>query len=258
MRTDIELQPSEAPDNSSESDAPFLGHLEELRHRILICLCVLVAFFLLAWLQSDRLVFLALTPLRKNFPDLRLSALEVTEALFTTIKLAGLAAFVVSLPVVVWQAWSFVSPGLKQVERFWGRVLLLPAMFLFLAGSLFCYLFVLPFTLKILLNTGDFLVPTISYAGFIDFEVLFLVIMGIIFELPLLMVFLDITGLFPAERVREHRSIAIVIAFIVGGIISPPDVVSQFMVSIPILILLESGIWLSLFIRRVKKSPEVS
>lgn len=255
MSTENEIIPRPVPPQPppGDTDVPLIDHLAELRWRILTCLGTFLLLFLVAWWQSDRLVALALVPLRQNFPDLRLAALEVTEAFFTTIKLAAIAALIGTLPVIVWQAWRFVDPALREGERFWSRLLLLPAMFLFILGCLFCYTIALPAALKILLQASDFLVPTISYGGFIEFEVMFLIIMGVIFELPLLLVFLDVTGLFPVEKVREHRRLAIVIAFIVGGILSPPDVVSQFLVSVPIVFLLEAGIWLAVLIRRFRE-----
>ncbi|NLI79333.1 MAG: twin-arginine translocase subunit TatC [Candidatus Riflebacteria bacterium] len=250
--------PAAGPGNGEPEGGPessLVDHLAELRTRILICLASFLAWFAVAWWQSDVLVRLALGPLRQAFPTARLAALTVTEAFVTTLKLSALAALTATLPVIVWQAWRFVAPGLLPRERFWSRLVLVPAMLCFAIGVAFCYLVALPAALGFLIQSGDFLVLTLSYAAFVEFEMMFLVVMGVLFELPLLLVFLDVTGLFPAERVRENRRVAIVAAFVVGGILSPPDVVSQFLVSVPLVLLTEAGLWLSLAARRFRGQP---
>ncbi|RCK78468.1 MAG: Twin-arginine translocation protein TatC [Candidatus Ozemobacter sibiricus] len=241
-----------APEADEASSGSLTEHLAELRTRLLICLSTFLAAFLIAWWQSERLIRWALAPLQTAMPEARLAALTVTEAFLTTIKLAGVAGLAACSPVIVWQIWRFVAPGLLPQERFWTKVVLLPAMGFFLVGVLFCYHLVLPVALRILLQSGEFLALTLSYAAFVEFELMFLLVMGMLFELPLLILFLDTTGLFPAERLRAHRRHLVVGAFVVGGVLSPPDVVSQFLVALPLLALAEAGLWLATLARTAR------
>ncbi len=227
-------------------------HLAELRARLLFCLGAFLAAFLVAWWQSEWLIRWALAPLRAAVPDARLAALTVTEAFLTTVKLAGVAGLAATSPVIVWQTWRFVEPGLLPQERVWSRLILVPAMGFFIGGVLFCYHLVLPAALSILLQSGDFLALTLSFGAFVEFELMFLLVMGVLFELPLLILFLDATGIFPADRLRAHRRHTIVGAFVLGGILSPPDVVSQFLVALPLLLLTEAGLWLAALYRTAR------
>lgn len=240
-----------APDTA---DAPLLDHLAELRRRIIIAVASVFAGFLAAWAASDSLVPLALHPLKQAVPGLRLVTLSVTEGFVTTIKLSAWAGITLAFPVIVWQVWAFVAPALTPAERPWAMALLVPALFCFAAGAAFCWAVILPPALGFLIaaNGADFL-PSISYGAYIDFVVVFMLVTGILFELPLLLAFLDAVGILPVERLRSHRRHCIVAAFIVGAIFSPPDVVSQVLVSVPIVLLTEAGIWLSLLRRHVSR-----
>ncbi|HOY69173.1 MAG TPA: twin-arginine translocase subunit TatC, partial [Candidatus Ozemobacteraceae bacterium] len=227
-------------------DAPLIEHLAELRRRLLGILAAALAGFLAAWAASDHLIHLALHPLRQAAPHLHLVTLSVTEGFVTTVKLAAWAGLTLAFPVVVWQVWAFVSPALTPSERPWAILLLLPALCCFLIGGLFCWGVVLPPALSFLIaaNGTDFQ-PAFSYGAYIEFVITFMIVTGILFELPLLLAFLDAIGILPVETLRSHRRHAIVAAFVVGAVFSPPDVVSQLLVSVPIVFLTEAGIWLS-------------
>lgn len=236
---------------SNTADAPLLDHLAELRRRMLISVISALAGFLVAWAASGHLIPLALYPLKHVAPEIRLVTLSVTEGFVTTVKLSAWAGITLAFPVVIWQFWLFVAPALTPGERPWALILLVPALFCFAIGAFFCWAVILPPALKFLIaaNGADFL-PSISYGAYIDFVVVFMLVTGILFELPLLLAFLDAVGILPVEKLRSHRRHCIVIAFIAGAIFSPPDVVSQFLVSVPIVFLTEAGIWLSVLRRR--------
>lgn len=239
------------------ADAPLLDHLAELRRRIIIVVASAFTCFLAAWAASGRLIPLALYPLKQVAPEMRLVTLSVTEGFVTTVKLSAWAGITLAFPVIIWQIWAFVSPALTPSERPWAMVLLVPALFCFVLGGFFCWAVLLPPSLGFLIasNGTDFL-PSISYGAYIDFVVVFMLVTGILFELPLLLAFLDAIGILPVETLRSHRRHCIVIAFIVGAIFSPPDVVSQVLVSVPIVFLTEAGIWLSVLRRRITRRAE--
>jgi len=238
------------------SDAPLVDHLAELRYRILLCLGVLVVAFFVFYRWSDEVFALLTRPLRKVKPDLRLAALTVTEGFFATMKVAFYASALTTLPIMVWQAWRFVEPGLLAVEKTWVGFLLWPAVAAFYAGGTFCHLVLLPVGLEFLLNgySGTFQ-TVLSVSEYIDFTVLFSVFTGVLFELPLVIVLLDLAGIVPVESLRRRRRHLIVGAFIVGAVASPPDAVSQILVSLPIVVLGEMGIWGATLVRRFVVKP---
>ncbi len=238
-------------------DAPLIEHLAELRRRLITALLTAFAGFLAAWAASDTLISLALHPLQQVAPQMHLVTLSVTEGFVTTVKLAAWVGISLSFPVIIWQVWAFVSPALTASERPWALVLLLPALFCFALGALFCWGVILPPALGFLISTnGSVFLPAFSYGAYIDFIIVFMLVTGILFELPLLLAFLDAVGILPVETLRTHRRHSIVIAFVVGAIFSPPDVVSQILVSVPVVLLTEAGIWLSVLRRRFVRRPE--
>jgi sec-independent protein translocase protein TatC len=234
------------------TDGSVVDHLNEIRERCLFCLYSFLVVFGLTYWQADFFIRLLLSPIRALRPELKLAALSVTEGFMTTLRVSGYAAFILCLPLFLYQIWRFVEPGLTRREGFWVKVLFFPMMFSFLAGMAFCYLVVLPVSLRFLLESlGSEFAPMFSYAGYVDFTSLFILLMGITFQIPFLIAFLDRTGLFPAERVKSRRKEGIVLCFVLGALVSPPDVFSQFSVALPLILLLEAGIWFSIVLRKL-------
>ncbi len=233
----------------------FVGHLEELRTRLLWCLAAYTAAFFVCYSQTSLLLKLVMQPLRVNFPEIRLTALTITEGFFTTMKLAAWTGFILVLPIVAWHVWRFVSPGLLPRERRFAAWSLLPMLLLFCAGCCACYFGFLPFILKLMISSmGSDLNANFSYAAYVDFILVAILVSGTLFELPLLLIFLDATGIWTVEQAVAYRRHGIVIAFVIGGILSPPDVISQFLVTIPLLLLMEIGIHLAFFCRNFRTS----
>jgi len=236
------------------TEAPLTSHLEEIRRRILLSAAFFLAVFAVCYWHSDKIVFWVLFPLKQIAPDLKLSALSLTEAFFTTLKVAAYTSIGISLPFFFWQTWAFVEPGLLPRERFWVKLLFFPMVFSFIAGALFCYFLALPLALRFLISTlENQFTPNFSYSSYVDFASIFILSTGIIFEVPIFLAILDNIGILPAERVVQRRKEGIVVAFILGAIFSPPDVLSQFLVSIPLVFLFEFGIWFSFLLRKLKK-----
>ena len=236
--------------NRDPIEAPITEHLAEIRRRMLLCIGVFLAFFVLAWVQSPLLVAFVLHPLKAVNPELRLATLTITEGFLTTLKLALACALVATLPVALWQAWRFIEPGLLEPERHWLRFLFPPMLLAFFFGAAFCYFGVLPLAVRFFLaDLGSSFSPVFSYAGYVEFTLVFMLAMGAMFQTPLLMALLDGIGILPVERLREHRRHAVVGAFIVAAVLSPPDIVSQMLVAVPLVLLLEGGIWFTLACR---------
>lgn len=232
-------------------EAPITEHLAEIRRRLLLCIGVFLAFFALSWGQSPTLVAIVLRPLKAVNPELRLATLTITEGFLTTLKLSLFAALVATIPIAFWQAWCFIRPGLLAPERRWLGLLFPPMLFAFFGGAAFCYFGILPVAIRFFLaDLGNSFSPVFSYAGYVEFTVVFMLAMGAMFQTPLLMALLDGLGILPVERLREHRRYAAVGAFILAAIFSPPDVMSQLMVALPLLLLMEGGIWFTLLCRR--------
>lgn len=251
-----------AQDDKQGKTLSFWDHLGELRRRLFVCVFSLAIGFVGAWIFKEWLFNLVTTPVKGGLAEhgiYRLTAIETTEAVMVYLKMCVATAIVVSIPVALYQIWAFVKPGLVQHEfRPMRRVAIL-AVFMFAIGLLFCYRLVLPLVI-------DFLTGFTLGAGDIEFQVtmksaystalLFLVGFGVVFELPLVMVLLAATPLFNARRYIAWMRYSIVVSFIVGSMLTPPDVLSQLLMAVPITFLYAIGIALTyLMERRRAKGP---
>jgi sec-independent protein translocase protein TatC len=248
------------------------AHLEDLRKRIIISVTVILAAFVVAFNYSEEIFQILIFPLRNSLdfsikdlyihfvPDDKLKATKLvflapTEAFWMNMKVAFVAALVLSLPVIFLQLWKFVSPGLKDNEKKYVIPFVLVATGLFLVGASFCFLIVLPFALSFLLNykVGDFLMPMLSVGQYVDFCLKFILAFGAIFELPIILIFLTKIGLVTPQTLKRNRKMAIVLAFVAGAVLTPtPDVFNQTLMAVPIILLYEVGIQLSVFFAKSK------
>jgi sec-independent protein translocase protein TatC len=253
-----------------------VGHLEDLRKRIVISLVALMAAFLVAFNYSEEIFGVLMFPLRYSLDfsvtdiyvrfvptdklhSTKLVFLEPAEAFWMNMKVAFVAAFVFSLPVIFHQVWKFISPGLQHNEKKYVFPFVISATGLFLVGASFCFIIVLPFALSFLLSykVGDFLMPMLSVGKYVDFCLKFILAFGAIFELPILLIFLTRIGLVSTQTLKRNRRMAIVLAFVAGAILTPtPDVFNQTLMAIPIILLYELGIILSVFFE--KRKPDGS
>ncbi|MBI5178277.1 MAG: twin-arginine translocase subunit TatC [Nitrospinae bacterium] len=227
---------------------PFVRHLDELRKRLLICVAALAAAFIGCYAVSDKLL--------KPFADLlgaKMVFLTPMEAFMAYMSIAFYAAVAITVPVIAWQAWAFIAPGLKTNERRFAAPMVLAASGLFFTGAAFCWFIVLPFAVKFLMSYGgDIMTPMISVKAYLNFCLSFLLVFGIIFELPLVVIFINAIGLVSLEALRSFRRYWVVAAFVIGAIVTPtPDVVNQTLTSVPLIVLYEiSLVYLHLFGRK--------
>lgn len=253
-----------------DSKLPLTEHLSELRKRILTSVVVLFIAFLFSFNYSEDLFDILTLPLKteiklnltnpyihineKTGPPLVFFA--VTEAFWMHLKVSFVAAFIVSLPVIFYQLWSFISPGLLEKEKKYVMPFVLFASLLFLLGALFCFFIILPFAITFLLGykTASF-TPMLSVAKYIDFCLKLILAFGTVFELPLVILFFTRFGFISPKTLARHRKYAILFSFIAAAILTPtPDAFNQVLMAVPIIILYEIGILLSIIIYRKKKN----
>ena len=235
---------------------PLTGHLKELRNRIIICVACLLVFFMLGLSAAPRVVKV-LTGIGEQY-GYQFVYIAPQELLLQYFSIAMVVGVVLSVPVVLYHVWSFIQPGLKENENtMFGSALVAGTVF-FVIGAAFAYFVMLPFMLRFLigLSRGSDVTASVSVANYIGFMMTIFVIMGIIFELPVVCVLLTSLGLLKVEWMVKFRKFAIVIIFVVAAIVTPPDVVSQCMVAVPMLALYQLSIMICKVIARRKHAKE--
>ncbi len=229
-----------------DDKAPFTEHLEELRKRLITCFAAILVGFILTYAFKEDLYQILLGPLPdllKNESDSMVFT-HLTEPFFTYLKVAGLAGIMLAAPVIFYQFWMFIAPGLYSQER----KLLLPVVclssFFFVGGALFGYFVVFPLGFKFFLGfTTETIRPMLSMREYLGFSAKLLLAFGIAFELPLVLTFLARLGIVSTSFLKKNRKYAILIFFIGSAILTPPDVISQVMMSIPLMGLYELSIF---------------
>lgn len=240
------VEPDEA--ELDKSKAPLLDHLIELRKRLLWCVLFLaVAFGLCLWQARPIFGFLA-EPLVKAMTSLghepRLIFTGIFEAFFAEIKVAFFAALMVSFPFLANQIWGFVAPGLYAKEKKAFAPFLIMTPFLFLTGAALAYYFCMPLALHFLLgytgSVGGAQAEALPGIGnYLSFVMRFLFGFGVAFLLPVLLMLLEAAGLVTRRQLQKGRRYAIVIAFVIAAVLTPPDVISQLLLAVPLLLLYE-------------------
>ena len=249
-----ESQGDEKKGKNTEKKMPFLDHLEELRWTILKSLIAVVIGAIGSYVFSRQIVEF----LRRPGPEgMKLIFLGPTEGFMIYIKVSIFAGLVLALPYVFYQFWKFIVPGLLQKEK---RIVPLIAFFTticFLTGAAFAYFVIIPFGLKFLLSfQTDFLEATITIGKYLGFVVTLILIFGVVFELPVLSFFLTKIGILTPEFLRSKRRYGIVIIFIMAAVLTPPDIFTQLMLAIPLIILYEISIWVSRLVKRKEERTE--
>ena len=239
----------EACEASSQA-ITLLEHLNALRHVLMVsAAAVLIAFFLVFYLAIESLMNWIIEPIRQRGIEIIYTAMS--EALVTKFKVALIAAVVVASPVVVWQIWRFIKPALYQKEIRAFRVLFFIALFLFVLGVVFCYLAVYLLAVDFFLVAGDHLAtPMLSIDKYVSFLFGFILPFGIAFQLPVFLYLTTRIGLTNYEMLASKRKYVILGIFVLAAILTPPDVVSQVALGVPMILLYEIGAQVS----RITKS----
>ena len=237
-----------APEMVAEKQS-IMTHLAALRNVLVICAAAIgIAFVLVFYLGIDWLMGLILAPIEASGIDNIYTAMS--EALMTKMKVALVAAIVVASPVIVWQIWSFIKPALYPHEKKLFRVLFFIVLLLFLLGVAFCYGVVYMLAVDFFLIAGENLaVPMLSVDKYIGFLFGFVVPFGIAFELPVVLYMTTRMGWTNHQMLASKRKFIILAVAVVAAILTPPDVVSQLLLAIPMLLLFEIGVLVARFVK---------
>jgi sec-independent protein translocase protein TatC len=223
--------------------APLLDHLIELRKRLIWSFATLILSFGIAFTFVDPIFSVLVQPLLEAGHD-RMIFIGVMEAFFTRVKVAFFAAIMISFPMLATQLWLFIAPGLYKQERKAFLPFLLMTPVLFILGSALAYFFAVPVALHFLLgyegNLGGVEQEALPGVGnYLDFITRFLFGFGVSFLLPVLLMLVERAGLVSLEQLRKGRRYAIVAAFVVAAVLTPPDVISQLLLAVPLMLLYE-------------------
>jgi len=239
----------------ADTEQPLIYHLIELRDRLLRIVLVVAVIFLVLMPFSNSLFTALSGPLTAHLPEgSSMIAIEVASPFLIPFKLTLVLALFLSMPVVLYQLWAFVAPGLYAHERRLILPLLVSSTFLFYAGAAFAYFVVFPLVFAFFSATapeGVSVMTDISH--YLDFVLTLFFAFGAAFEVPILAVLLVWTGIATQQGLREKRPYVIVGAFVVGMLLTPPDVISQTLLAVPIWLLFELGVYFSGWFIRQKR-----
>lgn len=221
-----------------------LDHLLELRNRLLRSVIAVGLVFAVAATFADDLYHLLAAPMLASLPQgASMIATDVATPFFTPFKLAFVVSIALAVPYLLWQLWSFIAPGLYRKEKRLVVPLLMSSTLLFYAGVAFAYFVVLPLALKFLASAApEGVTVATDISRYLDFVLTIFMAFGIAFETPVAIILLCWTGITRVETLRRKRPYIIVGAFVVGMLLTPPDVISQTLLAIPMWLLFELGL----------------
>jgi sec-independent protein translocase protein TatC len=254
---DDKTKASDKVDELAGTEQPFVQHLVELRDRLIkIVAAIGVAAIVLAFFPGPSALYdLMAAPLVAHLPKgATLIATSVISPFLVPLKIMMMSAFLIALPVVLWQIWSFVAPGLYMHEKKLVLPLVISSTVLFFIGVLFCYYFVFGQVFKFI---QSFAPKSITAApdieAYLGFVLSMFLAFGMAFEVPIVVIVLARIGMVTIQQLKDFRGYFVVLAFIIAAIVTPPDVVSQLALAIPMCLLYEIGIWAAqLFIKHTQ------
>lgn len=241
---------------NAEKEMALSGHLKELRNRILICVVCLVVTFVVCLTYAPQIVEF-LTDMGKDY-GYRYVYIAPQELLMQHFSISLLAAVCVTFPVILYQVWAFIRPGLKKKENLLFVLAVIFGLLCFLAGVYFAYRIMLPFMLEFLIGVsmGTDISAAITVGNYIAFLLTMFVIFGLVFELPVVSVLLTQLGILKVAWMRKGTRVMIVVIFFLAAVITPPDVVSQIMVALPMIALYELSILISAVLMKFKRKKK--
>ena len=230
----------------------FISHLVELRQRLVRAVAAVLAIFVVLFLYpgSGTIYDVLALPLMNALPEgSKMIATGVITPFMVPVKVTALVGFMIALPYVLYQAWAFVAPGLYEHEKKLALPLIVASTILFFLGVAFCYFFVFG---KVFAFIHDFapksITPAPDIEAYFSFVITMFLAFGITFEIPIVVIVLVRMGIVSVEKLREARPYVVVGAFVVAAIVTPPDVLSQFMLAVPMCLLYEAGLFLARFV----------
>lgn len=235
-----------------DSQETFISHLIELRNRLLKAVLAWVLWFVLLVPFANHLYALLAQPLLAKLPKGgQMIATEVVTPFFVPIKVAMMTAFLGALPYILYQLWSFIAPGLYAHEKKFILPLVISSVLLFACGMSFAYFFVFPVVFGFIVGIAPQGVAVMTdISKYLDFVITLFVAFGITFEVPIVVVALARMGMVSVEQFKQARPYVIVGAFVVGAIFTPPDVISQIMLAVPLWLLYELGVLIASWVEK--------
>ncbi len=248
----------EGQEEGAEETLGILDHLAELRVRLVRCIVVVGLVFFACYSFSDLLFSYLALPLVKVLPKgSTLIFTGIPEGFFVYLKVAFVAALFGASPYVFYQAWAFIAPGLYAEEKRYIVPLALFSALFFMSGAVFCYFLVFPFAFEFFMSySTESIVAAPTLNEYLSFSLKLLVAFGLIFEMPLFAFFLARMGIITAKWLREKRRYAVLLSFVVAAILTPPDVISQALMAVPMIILYEISIFVAATFQRAKKEKK--
>ena len=249
-------------DKDVSQEDSFISHLVELRDRLLKAIVAIVAVFIVLFLYPGASAIydvLAQPMLATLPPGTRMIATGVITPFMVPVKVTLLASFVVALPFVLYQAWAFVAPGLYQHEKRLALPLIVSSTVLFLSGMAFCYFVVFKTVFHFIATFApQSITPAPDIEAYLNFVMTMFLAFGLTFEVPVAVVLLVKTGVTTVAKLSAARGYVVVGAFVLAAVVTPPDVVSQFLLAVPLCVLYELGLLAARFVKsRESDSTEI-
>jgi len=219
-----------------KADMPFLDHVEELRWRIIKSILAVAFMGIIAFAFADHIYKFVTIPLG----DVNLHFTEITGSFYAYLKISFYTGIFGALPIVFYQLWKFIAPGLYKAEKHYILPMVAASTILFLIGASFCFFVVLPFAIKFLISYGaEVMTPIITVSSYVSFAGLLLIAFGIAFQLPVLGYFLGKIGIATPKRLGKGRPYAVIVFLIGAAVLSPPDIFTQILLAGPLYLLYE-------------------
>ncbi|BBL76748.1 twin-arginine translocase subunit TatC [Methylomagnum ishizawai] len=231
-------------DDGGGLEQPFISHLVELRNRLIRCIAVVLLVFSGLSFKANEIYAFVAGPLVEHMPaGSQMIATGVASPFFAPFKLALVVSVFASMPFILYQAWAFIAPGLYRHEKRFALPLLVASILLFYGGMAFAYFLVFPVIFQfMIMTTPPGVTMMTDITQYLDFVLALFFAFGISFEVPIATILLVATGIMTRESIADKRPYAIVLAFVIGMVLTPPDVVSQTMLAVPIWMLFELGL----------------
>lgn len=240
----------------TDEQLPFTSHLEELRKRLMISMGAWLVGFIACYSFAEKLFFYISEPVRQALPEgSSLVFINATEPFFTYLKIAAVAGALLALPVIFWQIWAFVAPGLYSHEKYFAVPFVFASCLCFACGTYFGFFYVFPKVFSFLISFGTSVGGVnamLSMGAYLTLSTRLLLAFGLVFELPVIIFFLARMGVVDYKWLAKQRKFALLVAFIVGAVLTPPDVFSQTAVALPFIVLYEVGIIVARFFGKKK------
>jgi len=233
---------------AEQKEMGFFDHLEELRWRLLKAIASIITIAIVVFFVSDQILEFLIKPLDKLPFPVALQFLKVQGMFTIKLEIALVLGLFLGTPVIIFQIWQFLSPGLKKKERRYAPAVILSFILCFGSGAIFAYTIVFPYALEFLLGMGtEGIKANIDISAYVGFFLRLIVAFGIVFEMPVLAFILTKMGILTPWLMRRYRSYAIVSIFVLAAILTPPDAITQVMLGVPLWILYEFSIGISTY-----------